>query len=141
MGEEWDNGAVSVHRGSLLYVLPIEPNYTVYGHHFGSEDMSNDYYLVPTTKWQYAIDVDPRTPSASLTFVQDGYKAGAAPFNHSGWSTSLNANLRFVPSWAEDRNSAAPPPASPACSAAHSCGPVEKHQLVPYGGSELRIGE
>jgi len=139
--EEWDNGAVSVHRGALMYVLPIMPNYTVYGHHFGGADMSNDYFLVPTSKWQYALDADPRAPSESLTFVQDGYKAGAAPFNHSGWPTAVSANMRFVPSWAEVDNSAAPPPSSPACGAGHSCGPAEKLQLVPYGGTELRIGE
>ena len=30
--ETWDyGGAVSVHRGALMYSLPVAPNYTVYG--------------------------------------------------------------------------------------------------------------
>ena len=52
--EEWDNGTVSVHRGALLYSLPISANYSVYAHHFGSDTMSNDYYLNPTSPWQVA---------------------------------------------------------------------------------------
>ena len=37
--EQWDNGAVSVHRGALMYSLPISANYSTYGHHYGI-DMS-----------------------------------------------------------------------------------------------------
>jgi len=147
--ETWDDGAVSVHRGALLYSLPITPNYTVYAHHFGTEDMSSDYYLMPTTPWRFALDVNPSDPAgllADLPFSQKGLAAGAAPFNHSNWPTSISAPLRPLPSWGldttvGDKHSAAPPPKSPACTASGSCGPTERHQLVPHGGTELRIGE
>ena len=36
----WDGGAVSVHRGALMFSLPIGLNFTVVGHHFGE---ANDY--------------------------------------------------------------------------------------------------
>eukprot|EP00658_Telonema_sp_P-2_P007272 TRINITY_DN12710_c0_g1_i6.p1 TRINITY_DN12710_c0_g1~~TRINITY_DN12710_c0_g1_i6.p1 ORF type:complete len:627 (-),score=149.14 TRINITY_DN12710_c0_g1_i6:76-1956(-) len=52
--EEWDNGAVSVHRGVLMYSFPIGPNYTVTGHHFGDATMSNDYSLDSTDPWNFA---------------------------------------------------------------------------------------
>merc|ERR1712083_1018803 len=65
--EEWDGGAVSVHRGALLYSLPIKPNYTVYAHHFGTDTQSNDYYLEPTSSWQFALDVTPGSLSKSLS--------------------------------------------------------------------------
>eukprot|EP01062_Namystynia_karyoxenos_P031287 TRINITY_DN23219_c0_g1_i1.p1 TRINITY_DN23219_c0_g1~~TRINITY_DN23219_c0_g1_i1.p1 ORF type:complete len:759 (+),score=211.75 TRINITY_DN23219_c0_g1_i1:84-2360(+) len=141
--EEWDNGAVSVHRGALLYSLPIDANYTVYAHHFGSDDMSNDYYLNPTSMWQYALDVNRSNPSASFAFQCRGYQPGAAPFNHTAWPTMLQATVRKLPSWGTQVGSAAEPPASPACApgAAAACGPPVRVTLVPHGGTELRIGE
>jgi len=140
--EEWDAGAVSVHRGALMYSLPITPNYTIYAHHFGSDTMSNDYYLEPTSPWRFALDVDPHGLDRSLKFFTNGYKEGAAPFNHSNWPTQILAPVRPLPSWRIEKNSAATPPQSPACvHASPPCGPTENRQLVPHGGTELRIGE
>ena len=131
---------VSVHRGALLYSLPISANYTVYAHHFGTNTMSNDYYLQPTSPWRFALDANPRDLS-SLKFNGIGYVAGAAPFNHSNWPTSIGARLRPLPGWSITDNSASEPPTSPACSSAGACGAAEAHALVPHGGTELRIGE
>eukprot|EP00930_Biecheleria_cincta_P027231 TRINITY_DN19122_c0_g1_i2.p1 TRINITY_DN19122_c0_g1~~TRINITY_DN19122_c0_g1_i2.p1 ORF type:complete len:706 (-),score=103.88 TRINITY_DN19122_c0_g1_i2:681-2798(-) len=140
--EEWDGGAVSVHRGAILYSLPITPNYTVYAHHFGTDKQSNDYYLKPTSAWQFALDVDPHNPEKHFKFSAKGYKAGAAPFNHSNWPTEISAVLRPLPSWGVAKNSAAVPPSSPACrSGKPPCGDAQAHRLVPHGGTELRIGE
>merc|ERR1711953_1124197 len=71
--EEWGGGAVSVHRGALLYSLPVAANYTVYAHHFGSDTQSNDYYLKPTSAWQFALDVNPQAIGDSLKFSASGY--------------------------------------------------------------------
>jgi len=139
--ERWDGGAASVHRGALLYSLPIAPNYTVYAHHFGTADMSSDYYLQPTSPWRFALDVDPASPGSTLRFESRGYRSGAAPWNHSNWPTSIAARLRPLPTWSVTANSAAEPPRSPACDAAARCGPAEVRDLVPHGGTELRIGE
>jgi len=139
--QEWDGGAVSVHRGALLYSLPIGADYTVYAHHYGTDTMSNDYYLNPTTPWQFALDADPQALQKSLVFSNQGYVEGSAPFNHSNWPTEITATLRPLSSWGTASNSAAVPPTSPACAKASSCGPAEKHNLVPHGGTELRIGE
>lgn len=139
--EEWDGGAVSVHRGALMYSLPISANYTVYAHHFGTDTQSNDYYLTPTSPWAFALDVDPRALTKSLTFASSGYKEGTAPFNHSNWPTQITASLRPLPSWGTELNSAALPPTSPACAKSGTCGAPEKHVLAPHGGTELRMGE
>lgn len=137
-----DTGPVSVHRGALMYSLPITPNYTVYAHHFGGPDQSNDYELRPTTPWQYALDIDVNNPTKSLTFASSGYISGTAPFNHSGWPVTIEATVRPLPSWGMALNSAAQPPASPACTGADAkCGAPTKVTLVPHGGTELRIGE
>ena len=139
--EHWDGGAVSVHRGALLYSLPIAANYTMYGHHFGTDAMSSDYYLTPTSEWRYALDIDPADTSP-LAFASSGYKPGAAPFNHSDWPNAIAAPLRLLPTWGIDANSARDPPASPACAAAAArCGARKMHMLVPHGGTDLRIGE
>ena len=155
--EEWDRGAVSVHRGALLYSLPIGANYTVYAHHFGTDQMSNDYYVEPTTAWRFALDVDPSVAppaTTALAFESAGYADGAAPFNHSNWPTRMSARLRAIPpeAWGVVDNSAAVPPQSPACPESASgsasgaasplaCGDAEYRDLVPHGGTELRIGE
>jgi hypothetical protein len=140
--QQWDHGAVSVHRGALMYSLPIAANYTVFAHHFGSENMSNDYFLTPTSPWQYALDVDPRSLNESLLFVNHGYVPGAAPFNHSNWPSEIRAHLRPLPSWGIYEHSAAETPTSPACAQQSSqCGPSQVHSLVPHGGTDLRIGE
>ena len=164
--EKWFNDATSVHRGALMYVklstarlpfssyevphqltfclhtffkrysLPIMPNYTVYAHHFGDADMSNDYYLSPQSKWNYALD------ESSLSFNKGSLVKGCAPFNHSNWPNSISATLREVHSWGIVNNAAAEPPASPACiTHISACGPPTKLMLVPHGGTELRIGE
>ena len=55
-GSKRFNGAVSI----KFCILPISANYTVYAHHFGTKDMSSDYYLEPPRR-AYAIDVDPES--------------------------------------------------------------------------------
>eukprot|EP00756_Hemistasia_phaeocysticola_P051986 Hpha_TRINITY_DN27171_c0_g1::TRINITY_DN27171_c0_g1_i1::g.29263::m.29263 len=132
--EEWDMGALSVHHGALLYSLPILPNYTVYAHHFGTDTQSNDYYLSPTSPWRYALDLNRSDLNSGLKFALVG-RPGAAPFNHSGWATSIKARVRSFPDWGLNQGSAAAP-ASPACS---GLGPyVEGMDL--YGGDIAPCG-
>eukprot|EP01059_Diplonema_ambulator_P012327 TRINITY_DN2258_c0_g1_i1.p1 TRINITY_DN2258_c0_g1~~TRINITY_DN2258_c0_g1_i1.p1 ORF type:complete len:756 (+),score=244.32 TRINITY_DN2258_c0_g1_i1:47-2269(+) len=139
--EQWDNGTVSIHHGALMYSLPIQPNYTVYAHHWGTDTQSNDYYLDPTTDWEYALDINMSNPDASLKFTKVGYQTGAAPFNHSNWPTHITATVRPI-NWTIYLNSAAEPPVSPVCAQQPSlCGAPVQVDLVPHGGTELRIGE
>jgi hypothetical protein len=138
-------GPVSVHRGALMYSLNIETNWTTTSTHFdaGADGMSKDYEARGVSEWNYAIDV---ADLSALTFGEDGYKAGTAPFNHSNWPVHIDATVRQVPAWGvgdlKDINSAEPPPASPACTIADAaCGAPKKVRLVPFGGTDLRIGE
>ena len=131
----------SVVRGPLLYSLPVEHNYTTYGRHFGSGDeASNDYFLRPTSPWNYALDIDLDDPTKTLTFAAgEPYSRGAAPFNRTG-PFAIKASARLLPSWGLELNSAAPPPRSPACDDG-GCGPPTELTLVPHGFTELRVGE
>ena len=131
--QEWDDGAVSVHKGALMYSLPIAPSYQIYATHFGT-NMSNDYYLNPTSQWGFALDI------GTLNWSSSGYHAGSAPWNHTGWPNYVTASVRAV-NWTMEKNSAANPPVSPACTQPGACGPSLSMKLVPHGGTELRIGE
>jgi len=155
--EHWDGGAVSVHRGALLFALPLKPEYRTTAHHFGTSTMSNDYEITTKQPWAYALDVNPAEVESSISVTIHEYVTGSAPFNHSDWPLALGAPLRPLISWVRDwrfNESAAPPPQSPACRErgvgrlslpegrlSSVCGPTELHELVPYGGTELRIGE
>jgi len=131
--------AYSVHRGSLMYALPLGLNWTTTGHHYAE---SFDYEVRPTTPWAFALDADPAHPAATLAFASRGYSYPDAPFNSSGWPVQITATLRPVLSgWTEEKNSAAAPPRSPACAGnnASHCGAPEQATLVPYGSTVLRI--
>jgi len=134
----YDSRSYSVHRGALLYSLPLGLNYTL-THTYYNE--SKDYEVRPTTAWAFALDADPTNPSAQLSFVSDGgYVPGAAPFNQTGWPNHIEASLLPLDGWTMLYNSAAVPPASPAC-ASGRCGAAQKAALVPHGGTVLRIGD
>jgi hypothetical protein len=143
--EKWGDGdsttmPVSVMRGSLLFSLPIDGNYTVTAHHYGDADMSNDYEVRPNSPWQYALVADEADPASSFKVNKGAYVAGAAPFNHTGWPLTLTATVKELASWGMAVNSAAEPPASPACGGS-ACGKSATVTLVPHGGTDLRIGE
>jgi hypothetical protein len=129
----------SVHRGALMYSLPLQGNYTMYGHHAFD---SNDYYVTTSDPWAQALVVaDPKNPGDDLKFVQGSFDPTLAPFNHSGWPTTIVAKVRSVPHWDVSLNSAAPPPATPACANGAKCGDPRVVTLVPHGGTDLRMGE
>ena len=66
------------------------------------------------------------------------YSAGFGIFKEN---LGIAAKLKPLPSWGVASNAAAEPPISPACATASACGPSELHDLVPHGGTELRVGE
>jgi len=143
--ERWGDGdnttmPYSVLRGSLLFSLPIDGNYTVTAHHYGSATQSNDYEVRPNSPWQFALVADPSDPAKSFTLNRPGYVEGAAPFNHTLWPLTLSATLKPLTSWGTAHSSAAPPPDSPACAKGTCAAPI-KVTLVPHGGTDLRIGE
>jgi hypothetical protein len=146
--ETWDhvdakgtsnNTVYSIHRGVLMYSLPLKGNYTKVAHHWGPDenDGSNDYEVLTSDKWAFALASKPE----EMKFTQSGYVTGAAPFNHTNWPTSISAQVRSVPNWGMVSNSAGTPPASPACGAGVKCGDPMKVDLVPHGSTDLRIGE
>jgi hypothetical protein len=146
-GSRTQAGPYSIHRGPLMYSLPLGLNFSEISHHFGptndSSRSSNDYEVRATNEqpWNVALDIDISAPAKSLTFHQGAYAKDAAAFNHSGWPCNITGNIRIVPSWGQKLNSAAEPPASPACPTGSKCGPAKLAVFVPYGGTDLRMTE
>jgi len=130
--------AFSVHRGSLMYSLPLKGNYTIKAHHWGPDpkDGSNDYEVLTSDEWAFALS----SSVEDMKFVKSGYVDGAAPFNTSNWPTYITAKVRSVPGWGMKTNSADTPPSSPACGGVVKCGEPMEVKLVPHGATDLRIG-
>lgn len=148
-GNDLQQISFSVHRGALMYSLPLGLNFTAVGTYIPDEAAwsipgHTDYRILPTTPWAYALDADPQEPGATLTFESTGYQYPRAPFNHTRWPCVVHAVMRPLTSsaWGEYMNGAAPVPASPACTGAREsiCGQPEHMLLVPHGATVLRIG-
>eukprot|EP01052_Picozoa_sp_SAG31_P030782 SAG31_NODE_3189_length_4572_cov_1.854684_3_plen_228_part_00 len=144
----------SVHRGALMFSLPINLTYTQTAHYYAE---SNDYDVTPSSPWAWALDV-----VESMRFVDKGWVKGSAPFNKTGkpraamaaeaafWPCYIVAMARDVSAvWhirqEEGRHvqggwQPQVPPSSPACANTSWCGPPTEVILVPHGGTALRIG-
>ena len=95
------NGAASVHRGALMYSLPLTPNFTVTAHHFGGDDQSNDYDAVASTPWLGASrpaeahitgdDTTPRTGSAT-----HGIMIVPSPFHHAAMLPCASSRSKLL---------------------------------------------
>jgi hypothetical protein len=157
----------SVHRGAIMYSLPLNLTYTQTAHYYAE---SNDYDVTPSSPWAWALD-----SVSSMRFVSEGWVDGSAPFNKTNrvplaaavadepaiWPSHIVAMARDVSQlWKVEPDAAAAavghpqitakgqqdgwqprvPPASPTCLNASRCGPPTQVVLVPHGGTALRIG-
>jgi hypothetical protein len=143
--EFWNERAVCVKRGPLLYALPVKAQRTMLDR-WGSFDE----VVSPDAVWNYALMLDPKDPAASFQFVRQEKPAGGHVWEHSGLALAVDA--RRVPGWTfVDSKAKIPPletPEKPTGSMVSPrlpeppiqvAGPVEKVRLVPYGSTTLRL--
>ncbi len=140
------NGAIAVRRGALLYGLTLDEQYNVtntYNTSDPNHPTCEDFEILQTTStWNVALvfdPTDPAGPSKYFTFAQAGGPNATYPFDHSAPPLSITAQVREVNSWGIQTNAAAPPPNSPACSAAGACGTPFTATLYPYGMTHIRM--
>jgi hypothetical protein len=128
--------AVAINRGPVVYSLRIGEDWTV-----RTPDPSgmgfNEYQVTPTTPWNYALQLDPSQPAASLTFTNYAETTPTNPFDPAEPSVALLAQARQVPSWTIGwrGTQAFEPPVSPVASA----NPLVPVTLVPFGSQHLRV--
>jgi hypothetical protein len=122
--------AVSVRRGPLWYSLRIGEQWRRYG---GTEAWPA-YEILPTTPWNYGLDVDPARPGDAIRVIEVKPPA-AQPFTPQAAPVVMKARARRVLSWRADGRMAGMVPQSPA----EASGPVEDIVLIPMGCARLRI--
>jgi hypothetical protein len=122
--------AVSVNRGPLTYSLKIGQRWEKIG---GTEEWP-ELAVYPTTPWNIGLIVDKANPSASFELVKRSTVA-EQPFDLDASPVELRAQGRVIPQWTIVKNSAGPPPPSPA----KSDEPAQDITLIPMGCARLRV--
>jgi hypothetical protein len=122
--------AVSIRRGPLWFSLAIGEERKMYG---GSEEWPA-YEILPTTSWNYGLQVDPDRPETSISLASR--KApGYQPFEPTAAPVILRARARKIPDWTPDGRMVGKIPPGPVTSSE----PVEEIVLIPMGCARLRI--
>lgn len=125
------NDSAAVSRGPLVYSLHIGTEWK----HLRGEAPHNDFEVLPTTPWNYAVALDAVAPESSFRFEE--LPVGDCPFDPAAPPMRAFVKGRLLPGWGIEHNAAAPPPQSPVTSEE----PVTEMELIPYGCAKLRITE
>ena len=126
--------SVAVSRGPLVYSLKVGEQWDV-----RTPDPLklgfDEFELHATTPWNYALQLDPANPAASLTFTNFGEPGN--PFDAAQPSVGLLARAQRVPDWTIGWRGthAFEPPMSPVAAS----GEIENVTLIPFGSEHLRI--
>lgn len=138
------NGAVSVERGPLVYALRIGEQWTRINADKPHRELPHgDFEVHPTTPWNYGLVLDSAHPDDGIEFTEQ--EIGAAPFSPDGAGMVATVGARRVPGWklqggwAGEISPADARWAEPARPASRA--PVEEVSLIPYGCTNIRIGE
>jgi len=126
----WFNHSIAVERGPLVFSYAVGEDW-VKMREYGLK--AADWQVYPTTPWNYALSIDPATPEASVSVVEN--PVGANVFDRESVPVHLIAKARQLPDWRAEDGAADPVPMSPVTSKA----PEEAIKLIPYAAAKLRI--
>lgn len=149
-------GGVSIHRGPLLFALPLEEQWSQLKSYAFS---SADWEVATSSAWAVALRLRLSGGAAGGDGQQNAQNATAPVLSHdfavsfspppldgdSPWAAArprvtLKARVRPLPSWTspDGGKTAGELPPSPAC-ADEPCGEEREVTLVPFGNTRLRI--
>ncbi|MCX5676781.1 MAG: glycoside hydrolase family 127 protein [Planctomycetota bacterium] len=130
---EKNKNAVSVSRGPLTFSLAIGEKWSRYG----GTDAWPGFEVLPTTPWNYGLQIDPKAPDASVQVTAKKKMPDAGlVFSQEAAPIELAAEARKIPAWGLDRHGLA---AVLQPSPAFTEQPAEKVTLIPMGWAALRI--
>ncbi len=125
------HGAVTLHRGPLVYALRVGERWE----QVAGRRPHADWEVLPTTPWNVGLRLDPADLGEAVRLQRRG--VGDRPFSPEGAPLVATVPGRRVPGWTLAHNAAAPPPAGPV----EGAGEVEQFPLIPYGCTNLRVTE
>ena len=123
------NHSVSVERGPLVFAHNIGQDWLK----LRDRGMTADWQVYPTSRWNYALAVDPSAPSQKIEISENALTG--KPFAAKGAPTELHVKARLLPTWVATEGVAGTLAESPVESAEHD----ETITLVPYAAAKLRI--
>ena len=125
----WYNNSVALERGPLVYSLKVGESW----HKIKQTGPATDWEVFPSTPWNYALMLDPKSPT--ISFAVKEKPMTKQPFSAETAPVEITAPARRLPAWQLVDDSAGPLPVSPVTSKR----PDEMVTLVPYGAAKLRI--
>ena len=126
--------SVAINRGPVVYSLRIGEQWKVRTPDPRGQGF-DEFELHATTPWNYALQLDPNHPAASLAITR--FAAPADPFDPGALSVELVAQARRLDGWTLGwrGTQAFEPPVSPVASSSQ----LDTVTLVPFGSQHLRI--
>lgn len=125
----WLNNSISVERGPLIFSLPIEERWRK----LRDRGMTADWEVLPSSSWNFALDLDPQHPEENLTATES--PIGDSVFSRLGAPVRIHAFGRRIPEWKAEEGVADPLPPGPVSAES----PRESLILLPYAAAKLRI--
>ena len=138
---KWFNQSAAVERGPLLFALPIKERWIDLPERSIDRDPQAkqagflDFAVHPQSDWNYALHL-----AEGNVVIQEvrGYELGTQPFSPQTPPVEIIVAAKTIKSWKESGGNTTLIPSSPVVPDGEGMTPI---QLIPYGGTNLRIAQ